>query len=47
MRYVTNTTSLTLKEAVCDMLSRHNLDVSNLRGQGCDGTSNTRGEWNG
>ena len=47
MRCVTSTTSLSLKEAVCDILSRHNLDVSNLRGQGYDGASNMRGEWNG
>ena len=29
------------------VLSRHNLDVSNIRGQGYDGASNMRGEWNG
>ncbi|XP_024634615.1 zinc finger MYM-type protein 1-like [Medicago truncatula] len=47
MRCVTSTTSLSLKEAVCDILSRHNLDVSNLHGQGYNGASNMRGEWNG
>lgn len=45
--HVKDTTSLTLKEAICDILSRHNLDVSNIRGQGYDGASNMRGEWNG
>ncbi|XP_058756091.1 uncharacterized protein LOC131629320 [Vicia villosa] len=45
--HVKDTTSLTLKEAIYDILSRHNLDVSNIRGQGYDGASNMRGEWNG
>ncbi|XP_039689659.1 zinc finger MYM-type protein 1-like [Medicago truncatula] len=44
---VNDIASLTLKEAVCGILSRHNLDVSNIRGQGYDGASNMRGEWNG
>ncbi|XP_058784599.1 uncharacterized protein LOC131659425 [Vicia villosa] len=44
--HVKDTTSLTLKEAICDILSRHNLDVFNIRGQGYDGASNMRGEWN-
>ncbi|PNX86613.1 repressor of the inhibitor of the protein kinase-like protein, partial [Trifolium pratense] len=45
--HVKDTTALTLKKKVCDILSRHKLDVSNLRGQGYDGASNMRGEWNG
>ncbi|CAK8544459.1 unnamed protein product [Lathyrus sativus] len=44
---VSGTTSLTLKQKVCDILSLHNLDVSNIRGQGYDGVSNMRGEWIG
>ncbi|XP_058783208.1 uncharacterized protein LOC131657874 [Vicia villosa] len=44
---VNDTTSSTLKQKVCDILSLHNLDVSNIRGQGYDGASNMRGEWNG
>ncbi|XP_058755986.1 uncharacterized protein LOC131629208 [Vicia villosa] len=44
---VHDTTSLTLKQKVCDILSQHDLDVSNIRGQGYDGASNMRGEWNG
>ncbi|CAJ2676375.1 unnamed protein product [Trifolium pratense] len=39
--------SLALKEEVCAILSRHNLDVSNIRGQGYDGGSLIRGQWNG
>lgn len=38
---------ITLKKKVCDILSLHNLDVSNLCGQGYDGASNMRGIWNG
>ncbi|XP_073219458.1 uncharacterized protein [Cicer arietinum] len=34
-------------KVVCDILSRHYLDVSNMRGQWYDGASNMRGEWNG
>ncbi|XP_058751081.1 uncharacterized protein LOC131624112 [Vicia villosa] len=44
---VNDTTSLTLKQKVYDILSLHNLDVSNIRGQRYDGASNIRGEWNG
>ncbi|XP_029145737.1 uncharacterized protein [Arachis hypogaea] len=45
--HVKDTTSLTLKQELCGILSRHGLDVSNIRGQGYDGASNMRGEWNG
>lgn len=45
--HVKDTKYLTLKEAICDILSRHNLDVSNIHGQRYDGASNMRGEWNG
>ncbi|XP_027158393.1 zinc finger MYM-type protein 1-like [Coffea eugenioides] len=41
------TNSLTLKKEICDVLSRHNLSVQNIRGQGYDGASNMHGEWNG
>ncbi|XP_058734230.1 uncharacterized protein LOC131605961 [Vicia villosa] len=41
-----NLQSLALKEEICDVLSRYNLDVSNIRGQGYDGTSNLRDQWN-
>ncbi|CAK8532870.1 unnamed protein product [Lathyrus sativus] len=43
---VCDTASLTLKQKVCDILSLHNLDVSNIHGQGYDGARNMRGEWN-
>ncbi|WJX54128.1 hypothetical protein P8452_40048 [Trifolium repens] len=39
-------TPLALKEEVCAILSRHNLDVSNIRGQGYDGISDMREKWN-
>ncbi|XP_019414751.1 PREDICTED: zinc finger MYM-type protein 1-like [Lupinus angustifolius] len=45
--HVKETTSITLQKAICGVLSQHNLDVSNIRGQGYDGASNMRGEWNG
>ncbi|XP_015948563.1 uncharacterized protein LOC107473499 [Arachis duranensis] len=43
--HVSDTCSLTLKTEISSVLSRHNLDVQNLRGQGYDGASNMRGEW--
>ncbi|XP_059658399.1 uncharacterized protein LOC132304681 [Cornus florida] len=45
--HVKDTTSLNLKKDLCAVLSYYNLDVHNLRGQGYDGASNMRGEWNG
>ncbi|XP_029154506.1 uncharacterized protein [Arachis hypogaea] len=45
--HVKDTTSLTLKQELCGILSRHGLDVSNIRGQRYDSASNMRGEWNG
>ena len=45
--HVKDTTASTLKEAIFSILSRHNLDFHNIRGQGYDGASNMRGEWNG
>ncbi|XP_057760849.1 uncharacterized protein LOC130981262 [Arachis stenosperma] len=45
--HVSDTYSLTLKTEISSVLSRHNLDIQNLRGQGYDGASNMRGEWNG
>ncbi|QHN84741.1 Zinc finger MYM-type protein [Arachis hypogaea] len=40
--HVSDTCSLTLKTEISSVLSRHNLDVQNLRGQGYDGASNMR-----
>ncbi|XP_021723948.1 zinc finger MYM-type protein 1-like [Chenopodium quinoa] len=44
---VSDTTAATLKRELCSVLARHNLSVENIRGQGYDGASNMRGEWNG
>ena len=45
--YVVDTSSATLKEEISSVLVQHQLDVNNIRGQGYDGASNMRGEWNG
>ncbi|XP_034924224.1 uncharacterized protein [Populus alba] len=45
--HVKDTTALTLKKEISFVLSHHNLDVQNIRGQGYDGATNMRGEWNG
>ena len=45
--HVTDTSALTLKEAICSILADNNLNVQDIRGQGYDGASNMRGEWNG
>ena len=45
--HVKNTTSQTLKKEILAVLSRYNLSIQNIRGQGYDGASNMRGEWNG
>ena len=45
--HVKDTMALTLKKELCAVFSKHNLDISNIRGQGYDGASNMRGEWNG
>jgi hypothetical protein len=36
-----------LKKGICNILTRHNLQVENMRGQGYDGASNMRGARNG
>jgi hypothetical protein len=45
--HVTDTAALTLKQAICAVLADNNLNVCDIRGQGYDGASNMRGEWNG
>eukprot|EP00268_Persea_americana_P015620 TRINITY_DN17296_c0_g1_i1.p1 TRINITY_DN17296_c0_g1~~TRINITY_DN17296_c0_g1_i1.p1 ORF type:complete len:393 (-),score=37.64 TRINITY_DN17296_c0_g1_i1:1144-2322(-) len=45
--HVKNTASQTLKKEISAVLSRYNLSIQNIRGQGYDGASNMRGEWNG
>jgi hypothetical protein len=45
--HVQDTTSEALKVALFSILDRHMLSISRLRGQGYDGASNMRGEFNG
>lgn len=46
MIHVSDTTSSTLKQGICSILSHHNLNIQNIRGQGYNGASNMHGEWN-
>ncbi|XP_004289450.1 PREDICTED: zinc finger MYM-type protein 1-like [Fragaria vesca subsp. vesca] len=45
--HVSDTKAATLQKGIYLVLSNHSLDVQNIRGQGYDGASNMRGEWNG
>ncbi|XP_059629026.1 uncharacterized protein LOC132271602 [Cornus florida] len=45
--HVSDTTSISLKKAIDALFSRHGLSISRLRGQGYDGASNMRGQFNG
>ncbi|CAI0422394.1 unnamed protein product [Linum tenue] len=45
--HVRDTTSMTLHTSICLTLASHKFVIQNLRGQGYDGASNMRGEWNG
>ncbi|GLT98499.1 hypothetical protein SLE2022_160010 [Rubroshorea leprosula] len=45
--HVRETNVLTLKEEICSVLSHHNLNIQNVRGQGYDGASNMDAKWNG
>ncbi|XP_025617098.1 uncharacterized protein [Arachis hypogaea] len=45
--HVSDTSALTLKKELVSVLSIYNLQIENIRGQGYDGASNMRGEWNG
>ncbi|GJM87929.1 hypothetical protein PR202_ga03935 [Eleusine coracana subsp. coracana] len=45
--HVHDTCSATLKEKLSIILAHHKLDIQSIRGQGYDGASNMRGEWNG
>ncbi|GJX61871.1 zinc finger MYM-type protein 1-like protein [Tanacetum coccineum] len=47
MVHVFDTSALTLKEKLWKTLLNHEFDTSKIRGQGYDGASNMRGEWNG
>jgi hypothetical protein len=45
--HVKDTTASTLKKEISFVLSHHNIDVQNIKGQGYASDSNMRGEWNG
>jgi hypothetical protein len=47
IKHITDCTSAGIKEALVDVLEYHGLSISRLRGQGYDGASNMRGEFNG
>ncbi|KAH7666846.1 Tam3-transposase (Ac family) protein [Dioscorea alata] len=47
VEHVTDTSSHTLKEAIDNLFAKYGLPLSRLRGQGYDGASNMRGEFNG
>ncbi|XP_047084564.1 zinc finger MYM-type protein 1-like [Lolium rigidum] len=47
IQHVPNTTSLALKKALLEVFAKHDLLIARLRGQGYDGASNMRGEFNG
>ena len=44
---MTYTTASSLKATIEALFSKHGLSISRLRGQGYDGASNMRGEFNG
>ncbi|XP_028077598.1 zinc finger MYM-type protein 1-like [Camellia sinensis] len=45
--HVSNTVASTLKNGIYSVLSHHNLDIQNIRGQRYDGASNMRDKWKG
>ncbi|XP_078164826.1 uncharacterized protein LOC144559628 [Carex rostrata] len=47
IEHVSDTTASSLKVALEGLFARHGLSISRLRGQGYDGASNMRGEFNG
>jgi hypothetical protein len=47
INYVRETTSEALKVALVGILDHHKLSIHRIRGQGYDGASNMRGEFNG
>lgn len=47
IKHITSCTSAALNDALVGMLDHHGLPISRLRGQGYDGASNMRGEFNG
>ncbi|KAM3193532.1 hypothetical protein ACQJBY_070269 [Aegilops geniculata] len=47
IKHITDCTSAGIKEALFHVLKYHDLSINRLRGQGYDGASNMRGEFNG
>ena len=47
IKHVPDTTSSSLKKALLEVFAKHGMVVARLRGQGYDGASNMRGEFNG
>ena len=47
LQHVIDTTSESLKVSLLALLDKYNLSISKIRGQGYDGASNMRGEFNG
>ena len=47
LKHVEDTTSISLKKALLDVLAEYGLSIARLRGQGYDGAFNIRGEFNG
>ncbi|KAL0744546.1 hypothetical protein Bca4012_086059 [Brassica carinata] len=45
--HVKETSSLALKSAIDDLFARYGMSITKVRGQGYDGASNMRGEFNG
>nr|XP_016464462.1 PREDICTED: zinc finger MYM-type protein 1-like [Nicotiana tabacum] len=45
--HVSNTSTMSLKKAICSFLSDHSISPTQIRGQGYDGSSNMQGELNG
>jgi hypothetical protein len=45
--HVSNTTTVVLKKTIESVLNKHHLSINKLQGQGYDGASNMRGEFNG
>ncbi|KAK1414141.1 hypothetical protein QVD17_29882 [Tagetes erecta] len=45
--HVRDTLSVTLKDSLWSQLLQYQFDVTKIRGQGYDGASNMRGQWNG
>ncbi|XP_042423298.1 zinc finger MYM-type protein 1-like [Zingiber officinale] len=45
--HVSDTSAISLKKTIDELFAKHKLSLSRLRGQGYDGASNMRGEYNG